>query len=97
MLLCKQGWRVLENPSSLVALVLEAKYFSHSNFLNANLGSNPSYFWRSILLARPLLKRDLRWQIENGESVSAVNDPWIPRSASFKLLPFNCSIPLRLI
>lgn len=36
-LLAKQGWRLLTNPDSLLARVLEAKYYPHRNFLEANL------------------------------------------------------------
>ena len=34
-LLAKKGWRILNNPNSLVAKVLKAKYYPQSNFLNA--------------------------------------------------------------
>lgn len=36
-LLAKQRWRLLTNPDSLLARVLEAKYYPHGNFLEANL------------------------------------------------------------
>ena len=34
-LLVKQGWRILENPNSLVYRVYKAKYFAKESFLNA--------------------------------------------------------------
>lgn len=48
-LVAKQGWRILQFPDSLVAQVLQARYFKQSNFLQAKLGSNPSSIWKSIL------------------------------------------------
>lgn len=42
-MLAKQGWRILNNSNSLVAEVMKAKYFPNLDFLNAQMGSNPSY------------------------------------------------------
>ncbi|KAH1072726.1 hypothetical protein J1N35_025054 [Gossypium stocksii] len=39
-LLTKQGWRVMDNSSSLVARVLRAKYFNNSSFMEVSLGAN---------------------------------------------------------
>lgn len=46
--LAKQLWRVLHQPSSLVAQVLKEKYFVEGNLLEAKLGLNPSFIWRSL-------------------------------------------------
>jgi hypothetical protein len=40
-LLAHQGWRMLQNPDSLSARVLKAKYFPNSDLLHAELGSSP--------------------------------------------------------
>ncbi|KAK8369074.1 hypothetical protein V6Z12_A01G087500 [Gossypium hirsutum] len=45
-LLAKQGWRIMENPSSLIAHVLKAKYFNGSNIMEAPLGTNASLIWK---------------------------------------------------
>ena len=42
-ILAKRVWRILNNPSSLVARVIKARYFPTGNLLNAKLGSSPSY------------------------------------------------------
>lgn len=41
-LLAKQGWRLICDPSSLVAKTLKAKYFSNVSFLEAKVNSNAS-------------------------------------------------------
>ncbi|XP_024042628.1 uncharacterized protein LOC112099434 [Citrus clementina] len=35
-LVAKQGWRIIQNSNSLVAKVLQAKYFKHGNFFERN-------------------------------------------------------------
>lgn len=50
-LLAKQGWRLQNHSNSLLYQVFKAKYFPHSNFMDAVMGSYSSYVWRSILAA----------------------------------------------
>jgi hypothetical protein len=51
-LLAKQTWRLLTNPHSLFFRIFKARYFPQCSLLEAQLGSNPSFLWRSILSAR---------------------------------------------
>jgi hypothetical protein len=44
----KQGWKIMTKPESLVAKNFKAKCFPHSSLLEANLGSNHSFVWRSL-------------------------------------------------
>ncbi|KAI5334518.1 hypothetical protein L3X38_024651 [Prunus dulcis] len=64
----KQSWRLRENPSSLVARILKARYFPHANFLDAMLGSSPSLdkWIPKPITFRPLLSKGL-----NGEAMVA--------------------------
>ena len=48
-MLAKQGCRIMKHDDALVSRILKAKYFANGDFMNAQLGSNPSYTWRSIL------------------------------------------------
>jgi hypothetical protein len=47
-LLVKQGWRLTKFPTTLAAKVFQEKYFSKRDFLSYNLGTRPSYAWRSM-------------------------------------------------
>ena len=77
-LLAKQGWRLLQNPHSLVARVLKAKYYPSSSFLKAKLGHNPSFIWRSIWNSRKVLQLGLQWRVGDGRHISIWEDWWIP-------------------
>ncbi|GMJ07053.1 hypothetical protein HRI_004374500 [Hibiscus trionum] len=77
-LLTKQAWRLLAHPQCLLAQVLKARYYPNTNFLEAGLGSYPSYTWRSVWSCRALLEKGLCWRIGSGSSVNIWNDPWLP-------------------
>uniref|UniRef100_A0A2N9G3J3 Reverse transcriptase zinc-binding domain-containing protein n=1 Tax=Fagus sylvatica TaxID=28930 RepID=A0A2N9G3J3_FAGSY len=84
-MLAKQGWRLIQNPHSLISRVFKAKYFPHGEFLEANIGYRPSYAWRSIALARETLKLGLCWHIGDGQSVRIHSDPWNLMSGAERL------------
>lgn len=50
-MLAKKAWRLLTTPSSLLSLVLKARYFPRATFFQADVGDRPSLTWRSILHA----------------------------------------------
>ena len=84
-LLAKQGWRLMQNPDSLTHRVLKVKYFLESNFMEAQVGKKPSYTWRSLMEAKNVLERGLRWSIGNGQRVRIWGDRWLPTQKSFKV------------
>ncbi|MCH80360.1 replication protein A 70 kDa dna-binding subunit, partial [Trifolium medium] len=47
-LLGKQAWNLVTRPDNLITKLLKARYFPKCDFLEANIGHNPSYVWRSI-------------------------------------------------
>jgi hypothetical protein len=55
-ILSKQGWRLIQNPNSLCAQVLRAKYFLNGNVLQATTVDGMSYTWRNVLKGIELLK-----------------------------------------
>ena len=66
-LLSKQCWRLLTHQQSLFFRVFKAKYFPSCSFLDAQLGSSPSFIWRSFLSGRELLMKGIRWVYTPGE------------------------------
>jgi hypothetical protein len=81
-LLAKQGWRIIQNTRSLVAQVLKKKYFSKDYFLMSQLGSNPSYVWRSIWEAKDLVQVGMLWRVVDKNSIKIWGDKWIDSTHS---------------
>jgi hypothetical protein len=85
VLLAKQGWRLIQNPQSLVARILKEKYFSGCSFLDSVLGKRPSYAWRIIWNAKKLLSKGLIWGVGDVMSIKLWKDCWIPLPSTFKV------------
>ncbi|XP_059442059.1 uncharacterized protein LOC132174415 [Corylus avellana] len=81
-LLAKQGWRLVQNPSGLVAKIIKEKYYPQGTFMEANLGRQPSYVWRSIWNARRLLVEGLAWRVGDGSKISIWKDKWVSTSTA---------------
>ncbi|KAK6126762.1 hypothetical protein DH2020_039507 [Rehmannia glutinosa] len=88
-LLAKQAWRLVTRPASLLARLLRAKYFPSGDFFNAQLGSRPSWSWRSILESRPIISVGARRLIRSGTTTRIWLDPWLPRSGNFFAHPLG--------
>lgn len=57
-MLAKISWRILQNPSSLLAKILLGKYCNRTNFLEVASPSVASHGWRGILLAGNCFGKD---------------------------------------
>jgi hypothetical protein len=87
-LLARQGWRFIQNPSTLSARVLKAVYFPDVEFLHADLGPHPSQVWRAILEGREVLRQGLIRRIGTGQHTNAWDDNWLPRDLNLR--PIAC-------
>lgn len=84
-LLAKQVWRLIINPDSPVARMFKARYYKHMDILEAPVGNNPSFIWRSLCWGRESLSEGLFWKIGKGNRVNVFKDNWIPEHAKRKL------------
>ena len=84
-LLAKQGWRLQVGHDSLVYRVLKTKYFPRCDVVQASLGNNPSYTWRSIMAAQQLVKDGVRWRVGNGANIRIWEDRWLPSPSTYKI------------
>lgn len=60
-------------------------------FLEANLGSRPSFAWRSIFNAKDLFKECLIWRIEDGKDVKIWQDKWLPTPTTYAIQSLRAS------
>lgn len=77
-MLSKQGWRLLENLTSLVGMLFKARYYPQGLFLSASLGSNLSFIWRSVLETQSIIRDGVCRRIRDGSQTSILRDPWLP-------------------
>ncbi|XP_044374692.1 uncharacterized protein [Triticum aestivum] len=85
-MLARQAWRLIQNPSSLCAQVLSARYYPNGSILEAIPTRGISYTWRSILKGVELPKKGIIWRIGTGEHINIWEDPWIPRNNARKVI-----------
>jgi hypothetical protein len=92
-MVAKQGWNLMNKPSTLVSRVFKARYFPHSSFLESNIGNNPSFAWKSIWRSRQVLVLGCRWQIGDGRNIKVMGDPWLRDDQSrWMRAPQNSSV-----
>ena len=72
----KQGWRLMVNPESLCARVLQGKYYHTSDFMSATKKKNASHTWRAILTGRKVLQMGCIRRIGDGQSTNVWSDQW---------------------
>ena len=93
-LLAKQLWRILQNPNTLVARVLRARYFPTGDILNVNIGNSPSYSWKSIHSSLKVIRKGTRWRVGNGKLIHVWDDKWLPTPTTYKIISPPNNIPL---
>jgi hypothetical protein len=76
-MLGKQSWKLISNHDTILSQVFKAKYYPKEGFLDAKLGNNPSYVWRSINASQVIVKRGLRWKLGSGAKVHVWKQPWL--------------------
>lgn len=62
-LLAKKVQRLIHNLNSLMARVRKSKYFRNKDIMDAELGHNPSFVWRSLMWNRELIRKKLCWRV----------------------------------
>lgn len=58
-------------------VLFKARYFPDCSFLEAEIGNNPNFIWRSIWEAKHVISAGMRWKIGSGNSVNIIGQPWL--------------------
>ena len=62
-------------------------------FVNASLGKNPSFAWKSIMVAQALVKKGRMWKVGNGRSIMIWKDKWVASSSTYEVVsPVSCML-----
>ena len=86
VLLAKQAWRLVDNPESLCATILRAKYFPEGDLMSVVLKKGASFTWQSIMAGVNSLRNGYILRVGNGQNIDIWRDAWIPNCAIGKLL-----------
>lgn len=89
VLLGKQIWRIIFYPNSLLSRVCKAKYFPHTDVLQASPNSSASFTWKSICSALEVIRKGVCWRVGNGLNIDIWKDGWIPRDTCFTPITLN--------
>ena len=76
-MLSKQAWRLTEDTHSLFYKVYKARYFPNGSFMTAEVGSSPSFVWRSLLAARDILVAGSYWRVGDGRTIGVFTHRWL--------------------
>ena len=76
-MLARQSWRLAQQPDSLCARLLKAKYWPEGNLWDVREGPGISYTWRSLVRGLRAMEKGIIWRIGDGMNVRIWDDPWI--------------------
>ncbi|XP_052111546.1 uncharacterized mitochondrial protein AtMg00310-like [Arachis duranensis] len=77
-------------------MTIPKKDGGYTDFLHAEIGSIPSWGWRSVLEGRKVIEKGLLWKIGSGANVRIFHDLWLPPPLSFNFPQAAVTIPPNL-
>ena len=79
-MLAKQARRLIQGSLSLFFRVYKARYIPNYSFMEAEMGNNPSFVWRSLLETRS----DTVWKVGDGKSIKIDDHRWLLHPPQFR-------------
>lgn len=78
IMLAKQAWRLIQGSHSPFFRVYKARYSPNCSFMEAEIGNNPSFVWRSLLETRDLTRAATVWKVGDERSIKIDDHRWLP-------------------
>ncbi|KAL0016011.1 hypothetical protein SO802_003080 [Lithocarpus litseifolius] len=79
-MLNKHYWRLCQNPNSLFAKIVKAKYFPTSSIQEDRAKPHHSWVWRNIIKAEHPFMREGKWIVGNGYNIPLNHKDWFSHS-----------------
>ncbi|KAL6520547.1 hypothetical protein OROMI_032309 [Orobanche minor] len=76
-LLAKQLWRMVKNSDTLMARVFKARYFRNNDLWSAQVKTNASFVWRSLLWSKEVIQKGSIRRIGDGHDSLVFQDKWV--------------------
>ena len=83
VMLAKQAWRLVHDTHSLFYRVYKSRYFPNCSFMDAEVGSNSFYVWRSLLVARDVIFEGSKWKVGDGSRIKVSTHKWLSHKPIF--------------
>ncbi|OVA01252.1 Reverse transcriptase zinc-binding domain [Macleaya cordata] len=77
-MIARNAWRLVEEPESLWGMMLKAKYFKNSDFLNSKCPKSASWAWKCLHQIKEKIKPFITWIVGDGKFIDPWCDRWIP-------------------
>ncbi|XP_026398930.1 uncharacterized protein LOC113294768 [Papaver somniferum] len=85
------GWRMLKQPDTLGAQVMNAKYFPEEDIMHISTKPKPtdSWVWKGILSGIKNIQKIGKWEVGTGNNIHIWSDNWVPNQMSPITKPDN--------
>jgi len=76
-MLNKQYWRICQNPQSLLAKIVKARYFPTCSIQEYRAKPHHSWVWMNIIKQEHPFLREGKWRVGNGYNIPLNHKDWI--------------------
>lgn len=64
---------------------MKEKHFRRCNLLDVTAKVGLSWIWKSLISAKDLFLKGIKWQVGNGAKIKIWKDKWLPTPSTYKI------------